>query len=272
MQRHSRLLWVVCIAIVAAGTVTLVAQSTLANFGINTREVQPRIVSSLVNGSVPVYPNRKTFLSAAPALRAAFVKETLTWVKAYTESQAFLDDYKKKREAAKPTASASKRTPDEQFAKYIADQRKAVEEMKKNVAKMTPDMQKQMAETVKQMEANVDRMSKDPQMAAMMKQGFAHQAVGEQQDYQRLLADHDKRYPADPKVLIAARLRQFLDVSKDLDFNAKLVPAGGGQMRFADPRYESKPDQWKLCYRAGKDATEAARAFATDWLRQLPAK
>src|SRR5690242_15241107 len=106
MQRHSKFVWVVCVAVLATGAATLVAQSTLANFGINTREVQPRIVSSLVNGYVPVYPNRKQFLGAAPALRAAFVKEALTWVKAYTESQAFLDDYKKQRESAKPTASA----------------------------------------------------------------------------------------------------------------------------------------------------------------------
>lgn len=272
MQPRKKLLIILCLIVILAGTVTLLAQSTLANFGINTREVQPRVVNSLVNGYVPVYPNRKTFLSATPAIRAAFVKEALTWVKAYTESQAFLDDYKKQRESAKPTPPASKGTPDEQFAKNIAEQRKAVEEMKKNVAKMSSQMQKQMADTVKQMEINVERMAKDPQMAAMLKQGFAAQAQGEQQDYQRRLADHEKRYPADPKVLIASRLRQFLDLSKDVDFSAKLVPAGGGTMKFADPKYEAKSDQWKLCYRAGRDAVEVGRAFAMDWLKQLGTK
>ena len=270
MKTRKSLMFLALAAIVAVTGVTLVAQNTLANFGINTREVQPNIVGSIVNGYVPVYPNRKAFLSAAPALRAAFVKEALTWAKAYTESSAFADDYKKQRESAKPTPPASKGTPDEQFAKNIAEQRKGVEDMKKNVAKMSPAMQKQMADTVKQMEANVERMAKDPQMVAMMKQGFAAQAQAEQQDYQRRLADHDKRYPADPKVLIATRLRQFLDVSKDVAFDAKLVPAGGGRMKFADARFEDKSEQWKLCYRAGKDATQAARTFATDWLKQLP--
>ena len=40
-------------------------------------------------------------------------------------------------------------------------------------------------------------------------------------------------------------------------------------MRFADNSLESKPEQWKLYYRAGKEPVEAARAFASDWLRQL---
>jgi hypothetical protein len=272
MQRRKKWLCVLGATVVLAGTVTLIAQNTLVSFGINTKDIQPRMVSAFVNGSIPVYPNRKQFLGATPALRAAFVKEALTWVKAYTESPAFLDDYKKQREAAKPAPTAAQGSVDERYAKYLADQRRAIEELKKNVAKMSPEMQKQMADTVKQTEANADRMSKDPQMAAMMKQGLAQQAVGEQKDFQERLAGFEKKFPADPKVLVADRLRQFLDVSKDVAFDAKLVPEGGGTMRFADPQYERKSDQWKLCYRAGKDATLAARAFATEWLKQLPAK
>jgi hypothetical protein len=48
--------------------------------------------------------------------------------------------------------------------------------------------------------------------------------------------------------------------------------SSGGTMRFADPRFESKPDQWKLCYRAGREPVEAARAFAAEWLRLLAVK
>lgn len=73
-------------------------------------------------------------------------------------------------------------------------------------------------------------------------------------------------------MLIAARLRQFLDATKDVAFDAKLLPAGGGLMKFADPQYESRSTYWKMCYRAGKAPVEAARAFAADWLRQLEAK
>lgn len=38
---------------------------------------------------------------------------------------------------------------------------------------------------------------------------------------------------------------------------------------FADPAYERKSPEWKRCYRAGKQPVDAARTFATTWLRQL---
>jgi len=40
-------------------------------------------------------------------------------------------------------------------------------------------------------------------------------------------------------------------------------------MKFADPKYEAKSGGWKLCYRAGKESVEAARAFAQTWLKGL---
>jgi hypothetical protein len=57
-------------------------------------------------------------------------------------------------------------------------------------------------------------------------------------------------------------------MSKDVDFDAKLVPADS-KMRFADPRYEEKPPEWKLYYRAGREAVAAAREVAQAWLKAL---
>ena len=41
---------------------------------------------------------------------------------------------------------------------------------------------------------------------------------------------------------------------------------------FADAALESKPKEWKLCFRAGKPSTDAARAFAQKWLGDLKAQ
>jgi hypothetical protein len=70
--------------------------------------------------------------------------------------------------------------------------------------------------------------------------------------------------------LIAKRLREFLAVSADVDFAAKLT-SKNGKMIFENPSYEQKPGQWKMCFRAGKDATAAARAAAQAWLKELGA-
>jgi hypothetical protein len=137
---------------------------------------------------------------------------------------------------------------------------------------MPPDMQKQMQATIKELEANMARNVKDPQMAAMMKQSNEMNAAQEQKDYQGRLEGWEKKFPADPKKLIASRLREFLDMSKDVNFDAKLVSNGYGKMKFADPKLEAKPSDWKLCYRAGREPVQAARAFAQEWLGQLEKK
>ncbi len=258
-------------AMVGSWGAVILAEGTFADFGINESQVKRQIVRSLANGSISIYPDRKLAKAATPAARTAFVRGALSWVKTYTETDAFKADYARQREAAKPVQQ-SKGTADEQMDKILAEQRKGLEEMKKSVAKMTPDMQRQMAPAIKQMEEQIERMAKDSNMKSIMKQGYEQQAAYDRKAFQDRLASYEKQYPADPRVLIAARLRQFLDATKDVAFDAKLLPAGGGLMKFADPQYESRSTYWKMCYRAGKAPVEAARAFAADWLRQLEAK
>jgi hypothetical protein len=77
-------------------------------------------------------------------------------------------------------------------------------------------------------------------------------------------------WPADHRQLIANRLRHFLDISKDVAYDAKLIDRDGKKV-FADPALEARPKEWKMCFRAGKPATDAARAFAQKWLNDLAA-
>lgn len=72
--------------------------------------------------------------------------------------------------------------------------------------------------------------------------------------------------PVEP--LVASRLKQFLELSADVDFQARLVTKNGVS-RFADPRLESRSPEWKLCFRAGPQTLAAARAYAGDWLNTL---
>lgn len=147
--RLNLVLWL-CLVMLGAGAAGVLAQGSMADFGLKENELKQRIVNSLANGDIPVYPNTKLFKAASPAVQAAFVKNTLGWVKAYSESAAFKADYDKRRESAKAVPPKSKGTPDEQFAKYLAEQRQSLEAMKQSIAKMSPDMQTKMASTVKQ--------------------------------------------------------------------------------------------------------------------------
>ena len=60
----------------------------------------------------------------------------------------------------------------------------------------------------------------------------------------------------------------MLDATADVDFNAKLV-SRSGRMAFVDPALEEKSSDWKMAYRAGREAVSAARLAAAAWLKEL---
>ena len=57
-----------------------------------------------------------------------------------------------------------------------------------------------------------------------------------------------------------------------MDFTAKTaLSKEKKKYQFVNPEYEQKPLQWKMMYRAGKPAVDAARAAAQEWLKALGA-
>ncbi|MBI5896343.1 MAG: hypothetical protein HZB24_10210 [Desulfobacterales bacterium] len=238
---------------------------------MKANELEERIVESLANGYIPAYPDKKVFKAASSSVQAAFVKNTLSWFKTYTETDAFKTDYANQRASAKPSPPESKGTVDAQYTAFLDKQRQDVEKTKQDIAKMPPDMQKQMQAVVKQMEDNIEKTAKDPQMAAIMKQSYEQEGISAQKDYQDRLATWEKKYPEDSKMLIAGRLHQFLEVSQNIPFGAELVQKGK-LMKFADPQFEAQTAEWKLCYRAGREPVQAARAFVGEWLSQIEKK
>jgi len=72
----------------------------------------------------------------------------------------------------------------------------------------------------------------------------------------------------DPNVTLRTRLKAFLDATADVDYEARTTGSASSR-RFADADLEAKPPEWKMCFRAGREAGEAARAFAQQWLEEL---
>ena len=82
-------------------------------------------------------------------------------------------------------------------------------------------------------------------------------------------ASLEKKYPSEPIDLIKQRLKDFLEISADVDFDAELKP---NSSTFKNPDYEKKNGYWKMCYRAGKEVVSAAREEAKKWLDELNEK
>lgn len=77
-----------------------------------------------------------------------------------------------------------------------------------------------------------------------------------------------QNYPPTVKDLVKKRLTEFLELTRDIDFDAKLVRSGS-KMVFANPQLEAKSNEWKRCFRCGKETVMAARKYAQQWLASL---
>lgn len=107
---------------------------------------------------------------------------------------------------------------------------------------------------------------RDQELGYRQKKGIGNpfKMVDKAIDKQLNKGDDEKKMPSDPAELIKKRLQEFLDVSANVNFDAKLTGT-----TFSDPQYESKSSQWKACYRAGKEVIGAAREEAKIWLKEL---
>lgn len=103
-------------------------------------------------------------------------------------------------------------------------------------------------------------------------EGSAEDVRSAREYYNEQLAEWKQSYPATGREMIRRRLKEFLAESADVDYNAQLVRRGR-KMVFANATYEDeKSGEWKVCYRAGKEPVEKARAFAKQWLIELEGK
>jgi hypothetical protein len=218
---------------------------------------------SALEGSNGPSAGTKAFLALAPAARAAIVTDVVAWAKIYVNSAALKTAWTSTRSENKPEAP-DVTSVDDELKKADAEQQKQIDEIMRVAASLPADQRKQMEDMVRQQLA----AQKTPEMMTMRRQMLEGERAGKQQQYQDDLKKWQSDYPVDVNVVVAKRLRDFLELSTDVNFGAAVVTRDG-QKVFADPQYEDKPTTWKMCYRAGREAVTAARTAAQAWLKEL---
>ena len=258
-----------CLAIgIGAAWNAIGAGDIVAQLGLSHADAAKNALDSFTGGFVPVYAIRTQLKTASAQTRAAIVEQVLTWTKAYVSSAEFRSAYAKAREEAKPAALEASGTADDAARAQQQEFEKQIAEMRKNAAQMPPDQRKAVEEAIKQAIEMRKQMESNEDVKKAQREAFEAQRTEDEEKYRKAMDDWKASYPADPKQLVAKRLRDFLAVSGTVNFEAKLVTSGGTQ-RFADPKYEQQSADWKLCYRAGRLPVEKARAFAQAWLAEL---
>ena len=253
--------------VVCSLAVTARAADLLSQLGI-TLAAAKQAIDSVINSGVynPGLP-AAAFKLMPPAARAEAASAGVAWLKAYTASPDFKQQYALIRESHKPSPPEFSGAPDEELKKADEEQKQQYEASKKAIAALPADQRTQVEEAMRAAQTMTAQMN-TPEMRKMRLDAIVAGRAERTTQYEQELATWKRDFPENPAPVVAKRLREFLAASADVDFAAPLA-SRNGKMVFENPAYEQKPGQWKMCYRAGKEATTAARAAVQAWLEEL---
>ena len=255
---------VVAAAVVALSCLVAVAADVFQTYGLDRQGWNESFLSALTASWYSPFEAPAKLKALAPAERVAVVNALGAIAKVWVDTPEFKAAYKKKYEDSLPDDLKPPRTAKQIADQMRADVRKSLVDIDDALKGIQGDMRKQMEAAATEMRANLKTQE------AMIDSLSAEQAKEEQARYQEAKnrPPDPEATPADPRVGLKRGLKGFLDLTAGVDYAAALKP-GLGKKVFANPTFEQKHREWKLCFRAGKDACEAARAFATSWLAEL---
>jgi hypothetical protein len=236
------------------------AADVFQTYGLNRQGWTDRFVDVVFNSYFTPYEATARLKAVPASERAAVVTAFGTVAKAFFDTPEFKAAYKKRYEEALPDEQKPPRTKARIEAELRAQMDKSVKEMEDATKGVTGEMKKVAEQAI----AQIREQSKQIPMLAEMQ---AQEEKSRYQEAKNRPPDPDAA-PADPKVALRRSLKKFLDVTAGVDYAAATKAAYGHKV-FVNGTYERKTAEWKMCYRAGREACEAARAFATSWLAEL---
>lgn len=272
-------------------------------YGISQKDIQNRLWNGLQAPSVSVpyfSANVKSACrSLAPDVQATAIKKAGAFVKSYFNSEDFqkryTDGIAKKYPKLETTVSEQRKQ------EIRASRLKGVQGLQAKDMEPVVDIQIQSAETFAGMESMLTSIPAEQRadfkkqiedgkrnaaffkkikpllktdMEEFKKQYAGYLAADEIRQSEQTLARNAKSNAdeyeklKDPKKVLTARLTDFLNQSKGVDFAAQTKEMNG-RKKFVNGAYEGKSDVWKFCYRMGATPTNTARAFAQQWLAEL---
>ena len=250
------------------GTPAAASADILSQLGITFDAAKDAIGSVITAGVYNPGLPAQAFKLMPPAMRAQAATAGVAWLKTYVASPDFTRQYRQVRETRKPDAPAYELTPEQALQKADEEQKQQFEESKAAIAGLPAEQRKAMEAALKNA-ADLAATMNTPESRKTRLEAINADRAERAKEYEAALAKWTRDYPLDPKPIVARRLREFLQLSADVDFNAKLKTTESGVSLFENPAYQAKSSQWKMCFRAGREATTAARAAVQAWLTEL---
>jgi hypothetical protein len=265
-------------------TAIIIVMSSFAFMSYTTKKItndlwkqlgmaEPDGKKSISTGFLQGYFNSygaKNAKNVALGNRTAVVTDLLNYTKQYVTSQAFIKEYEKFRENMKPQPPEPMKTKESIREKYIKDAETGITNIEKILPSITDAKNKkaltdQIAIQKKQIE---DYKFPNSKTIEISWQGEQNNFKWRNDEYLKSVKQWEADYPENHLQMVKARLLKFLEITKDIDYNAALTERNGKKI-LTNPKYEAKNAQWKMAFRAGKEVTETARTYAQQWLKEL---
>lgn len=239
----------------------------LKQLGITKANADEKISESILGGSLNTY-GIKNVKNIASGNRKAVEVSVLNYTKTHLNSPEFKKQYLALKDKYKPTETIAQ-TPAEFREENISRIKKSIAEMEASVKKADantkPIFEKILLDGQKNLKEAEDPNNK---MFTRYSNNYDQLVKDNKRNYEHQLAEWEKKYPSNHLLYVKKRLHEFLDATKDVDFNAELVEKNGKKY-FVNPAYERKGDRWKMAFRAGKDVVEPAREFVQKWMEEI---
>ncbi|HTI08189.1 MAG TPA: hypothetical protein VL832_06520 [Puia sp.] len=203
--------------------------------------------------------------------RPALAKGLLAYTRQYVNSPAFKAAYEKTRQEMKSSEpSGNQRSKEEIRQQMITDIKDALKRMESIMKTLPADQQKALQPVLDLRRKNLEEYAKpESKEIEIMYEAQVSQRKREMEQYEQNLKNWERDYPADYRGYIKTRLQNYLDLAKTVDFSATVTEVNG-KKRFDNKDYQYKSNDWKMIYRAGKEVYEATKAFAEQWVQELP--
>lgn len=259
---------VAAVSLMSVGFTTDKPSAIWNQLGIPETKAVENIRQSFLEGYLYTY-GASAAKNIAIGDRASIAQDVLNYTKSYVNSPVFIKAYEEARRAATPVKPLAPKSKEQIQKEKIAELDKTIAEGEQSMKTLPKDLVEPFKE-VQQMlkDQKADYENPESEMLNLLVTSENYTYTNATARYEQELQEWEKEYPADYKLMIKARLETFLQLTADVDYNAALKEEYR-KKKFVNPAYEKKPAEWKMAYRAGKPAVDAARSFAKTWLTEL---
>lgn len=258
---------ILCIVLLSF-TVHKAADDLWKQLGISQQQGAENIRNSFMSGYLELY-GVKNAKNIATGNRAAVAKDLMMYSKKFVNDPAFKKSYDNERMASKPIAPETKNFSKEEIRKEKIEEvhqwKKKSEALILKMPQLEKDMKKTMEEYNKLL---ADYKNPENKMIEAFYQAKIRTQKEELEKHEKRMKEWEVNYPVSYKPRIRKQLEKYLQLANTVDFDAALTEKNGKKY-FTKREYESKSDDWKMIFRAGKEVYQVTRPFAEAWLKEL---